>query len=593
MESAKPDLIVIHPDCRPSRHRLAELAGVKSYCSINEDARKIERLASLLQKGAARLPLVESVEKSYPVEMDRFSAHIAGLAESHQAHDYWWLSPYVEKNGYPSEYLLTDLVEGFFRVQECRDTCLFITSNEYFAFCLKSRLAGRRVRVLGSGRFALSFLKKYIKFPLELGYSVCAAMKRMACARLFGLHKMTERERSSISSCLIRTYVNETLLGTDGAYRDSHYGDMPELLRARGKSWAYESNPSSVTQARKFYRWVRGQAREPFFVPEAFWTMGDLLRALLCALRHAAFMHANGFPFLCKTRSFYAHMTIMSYLKSLTPLLLYRLGVTPRTMVFNWENKGHEKRMLELYRRHHPATTVKGYANGFISPLFLEACVSPQEIARTPLPDQLLCMSRFVKDALREVGYPAGILRECCSFRDKYIHEARPRCEEGGKPVLLVCLSIQTKRSLELLDLMEEFASSTDGYRVVLRFHPFSEQALQQRASAYRNGAGRRLEVSAASVDDDIRRSWAVIMTGPTNMICEAYAAGKLTLKYLSPNYLNQDCLFYYPEAKVSPFSSPAELLTRLSEGAGYRMDRDIRGYLFGECSSERAGDFC
>jgi len=575
------EIIVMHPKARMSRKLANDLRHCDHYISFGENYQKIRKFENKLGGKIARLNISSDIEEVFPVVAKAFSDKIAVLSKQHKHMEFWWLSHYTEKNGWPSEHITIDCMVEWLRKRNRFKKLVLVTSRPYFCFCLGKDLPNARVIVHGKRRFFLGFFVKYWLILKGLQRLIGGYLGRKCCMLIYGIPKRLRDIVVPDNVFILRVYVNEKKLPESGKFIDSHYGDTQTLktyIEKKGYSVVLEPNLSSVTNPKIFFDWVKRLAKDKFWLPEASLSIRDLLKAICIGMSNVLLCHKLGFRVIAQANSFYFYYVASGYMKAQLPAVLQKQGVCPKVVLFNWENKGYEKYMQLLFDELLPSTKVIGYMNAFSAPILPEFLAYPNENAIAPYPDELICKSRYICDNLRGAGVNERILKVGPALRDLYIYNVSDAPadtkDKSYFKTILACLPINVSLSLELIEVIGQFLLLSDDYKIILKPHPYFNIKLAGD-NLKRLIEKNIVRVSMQPMSEELNKAFNFIYSGPTSTACEAAILGKRVLRYVSANQLSLDALYYDKNIKLSAFSSAAEML-KILDNAPRNLMADV-----------------
>lgn len=562
-----PSITIVHPKVKLTSRLCLKLSGVGAFVSFQETYRDVRKFEDAFAGKLRRRDISADMERLLPETARSFSDNIAGLAPAYSASDFWWLSPYTEKNGWPSEYVLAETLLAWLKTCGSSEKFVLLTSNSFFGLRLKHALPGADIVVFGVKHYLVSVLVLYASsFARFFGF-LGKILSKFYYARSFSLRQYMESHRLPEDLLLFRTYVGKRSFTSDGEYKDSHFPGFEEFLKENKVDFIYEPNLTEFTDPSTFFNWAKEHAKQKFLFWEVWADLSLVRKAIAVGFDHLLFYHKLGLDTILQSKSLYLHEVAMAYWKAALPLVLYRKGIHPGRVLFNWENKGYEKLLLIYFKKYFPRTKLIGYMNGLPSPVLPEMGSFNKECRITPYPDVLVCMGRYVYDALLANGLPKERLLIGPALRHQYLYRKPSGISNAHVSAknILVCYPLSETISLELTDLVSRFAAAgTAACEIHLRPHPYygTDGIRSLLLSA---GLADKIAISSSRVEEDF--SWAthIIYSGPTTMAGEACAEGKKLIRFVSKNQFSMDCLYYDKELEIPSFSTPEELTAILA----------------------------
>ena len=588
------ELIVIHPAAKISKTLQALLEECGHFISFGEKYGDVEQFQKRFKGKINRINIARDLESIFPSVAKAFSDSVADLAEHYSKLIFWWLSPYTEKNGWPSPHIVAETVlEWLKQNKDNYDRLVLLTSNPFFGLCPKAVLPDIEIKVIGKARYYRSVIRMYPVALAELLYFCLQTVREWVWMSRTGVLPSAKNIKQKDNLILLRTYVNSDSFSEDGSYSEPKFENLKKFLEKKGYSVVYGPNLTSVENHEAFYQWVSKKAKDSFWLPGASLSLGFLLKTILVCFTHFVFYHRLGLRAIAQAGSFHLYIVAENFRKAQIPVILHRQGTFPKLVIFNWENKGYEKYMQILFRKLLPNTVVKGYMNGIPFPTGPEMLTFQKECKVTPYPNEIICISQYAMDTLLSNGMPREILKLGPALRYSYVFEKEKVGREKVCPdSLLVCLPLNKELSLELLDVIAKYSNFDDARNIIVKVHPFLDLEMVE-SFLHTNEGSDKVRLSIAPLREELRKALYFVYCGPTTTACEAVIAGKRLLKYVSKNRFSLDCLYYDAEVFPQPFSS-AEELKKLLNSEYQFIDPNIakgrRDYYFSSTPLEANG---
>jgi surface carbohydrate biosynthesis protein (TIGR04326 family) len=155
---------------------------------------------------------------------------------------------------------------------------------------------------------------------------------------------------------------------------------------------------------------------------------------------------------------------------------LKRHGVTPRALIYTYENQPWEKAMLAGFRQALPATFLVGVHHAPFSAAFIGCHPSRRQWHDGTLPDLLVTIGEDFRERLLRLGAPenrvvaGGALR----YPDLLAQRAAPARGEAGPRCVLATCSMDADESFELSYKAAAATAGVDGVRLVITLHPMA-----------------------------------------------------------------------------------------------------------------------
>ncbi len=273
---------------------------------------------------------------------------------------------------------------------------------------------------------------------------------------------------------LLVTWVDGRSFTEDGAYRDPHFGRLPQLLAERGHRVALLARvlPSIPFRQAVAQLAASGVAA---FLPEALLTTGDRRASWRRARRYVPSIDTGarlgGVPIAALARELIDHHRIQHAYALTYERVVARLaaaGVRPKRVIVPWEGHAWETALIDAARRHLPGAEVVAYDNLNFSSLALSLYPGMPELACRPQPDRIVTNGPAFARILEAEGIPRETVRVGCALRHEGL-DARPASDRSG-PVVAAG-SIDASQTIELI----EAAHAAFGDALVAKLHPASE----------------------------------------------------------------------------------------------------------------------
>lgn len=287
----------------------------------------------------------------------------------------------------------------------------------------------------------------------------------------------------------------------DAAKRDRFLGDLPAWLHASGIGFAWLYNPATWLRSVGAIAGTLGSASdaEPAALVGQFLGLGALFRAYarLLAFPFAAArqpilagIDVSRLVRLAVAREWASPRLVSAALYADLARALARARLTPRAVVFPYENQPWEKAMLAGFRRLLPMTRMIGVQHAPLAPRYLSAHPTPRQWKDGTAPDLILTVGSEFRERLIALGAPAervvagGALRYAGMLARLPL--GAPREPEAPKLVLATC-SMQFDDSFELAHKAAVATADVPGVRLAVNFHPMVD-------AEFRAAIRRRLE---------------------------------------------------------------------------------------------------
>lgn len=280
---------------------------------------------------------------------------------------------------------------------------------------------------------------------------------------------------------IVKSWIQKKSFAEDNRYKDLFFGKFPEYLKGIGKEFIILAG--MLKDHKELILRIKS-VKEFLIIPQEYFVgYMDYLRIIALSfikrpriLKPVKFCGLDVTDFLIKClRKDYENNEIGKnliyyyYVKG----LLRRLSVA--TFLFTFENQAWERMSLFALRRYSPDTKIIGYAHASITQSPLTYFYSREEEDVMPVPDRILTVGKEASSILQSDGNYINNVKvsEGCALRYEYLFK-KDRLERRRKGDILVVFSINIQYSLKLLRFLCDSLGDKNGYRVILRPHPFT-----------------------------------------------------------------------------------------------------------------------
>ena len=439
----------------------------------------------------------------------------------------WWSSPLAAKNVYA--HLFSRIVSLAAALDLLEDGVLAVGSTPALAAELAEAARSRGFDVRGGpGR---NLRRPAYMAAWRVGQAV--------------LREGWPRDAPGSATTLLATWIDERSFGSDGAYRDPHFGPLPEMLRERGEEVAFLARPLPGTRGRGLAGRLAG-SDATFLLPGAYLSAADRREARARAFSFdpqiAPDATVGPVPVARLARELVAQERI-NHAEALSYGALMRniaaAGARFERVIVPWEGHAWETALIAAARDHLPGCRAIGYDNVNFSTLALSLYPGEAELAVRPLPDRVVTNGETFARVLREQGFPPERIQVGCALRHEYIHRVEARA--GAQGFVLAAGSIDAAQTIELVDK----AHAAFGDELVVKLHPAVDDAhVRQALPAEVNYADRPL--------DELLREARTMLYTYSVVAYEALAAGVPPIFVRSETLLDLDQLEPTPDLRLA-----------------------------------------
>ena len=381
-------------------------------------------------------------------------------------------------------------------------------------------------------------------------------------------------------SMLLFTWVDLRSVGTDGRYRDPHFGELPALLEGAGAHVAFVAHPLPGAFTPDLVAALRDSGGR-LIHPDTLLDRDDWEQSRERAERFAPVVppdaavegvpaRALALEHIEEARDF--HPKVLVYERLIERLVEHR--VRPERVVLPYEGHGWEQVVTQAFNRLLPETKVIGYDNVNFSRLALSMYPAASELGLRPLPESVVTNGETFRDVLVEEGFPPDRVAVGCALRHAYIggdaSEGRP---VDGQVRVLAATSISLGHSVELVDKAVAAFGGDERYELTIKCHPFIGTQAVSRLLAAALPANARFSETPIS---DLLDESDMLLYGYSVVCYEALAKGIPAVLVRAESGLDLDQLEPFPQLRRAA-RSPAELRTAAESIAARDADERAR----------------
>ncbi len=278
---------------------------------------------------------------------------------------------------------------------------------------------------------------------------------------------------------VLLTYVD----GPFDSGGDRYFGDLPALIRTREPATRIVYVAYVYTPYHKRLRDMSFISPTPYIPLYQFLSGGDLLQAVgqtvsAAFTRNAdlgtSHMDAEAMKDLLR-EALLEDVSKRGYLHNLLVYLsaarMIR-ALSPRIVVYPYENKSLEKALLLGVRAVSPTTRLIGYQHTSITPRHVGLRFGIKEAAKTPLPDRIVTVGNVTRSYLENFGnYPAGMLVTGCALRQIWEAPLPRKPLASERPKVLLSLSSSVGELISALEFMRQVKERLPGLELGVRPH--------------------------------------------------------------------------------------------------------------------------
>jgi len=510
--------------------------------------------------------------------IDLLGEYAAGFEDS-----LWYLTSISEKNPFVSDlylnfcYLKTAIdlinsrVEPFFIIFE--DPCLVKAIGDNTGAVLE-----REIRLSPTFSHSSRMVQKTIRRIMSKSVFVSRFMLRICLARAFRLLRSRAPEQGQASPILIHAWTDERSFAQKNKFVDIYFGRLSEKIEKFQKEYfLFLDVLPTMFYPHALLKLVR--LEKPCRLFEEFISFSDVIHSLSVT---------SGIPTKTYSNAVLSGLDIVSLLTEETEkdrqtaraelsYLYFCAGkkiassCNPRSIFYTFENHIWEKMLIVGIRKISRKVRLIGYAHATVNTMELSYSVSGAEKQIIPLPDHILVNGKTPKKVLTDSGFDPARIFILGSLRFGSMHLPPPQKPQTGRKTILVVLSADINRSLEMISKVRDAFLHSPDVSIVFKPHPIQKIS---RILQHTGDLPLHFTVSTASLDALLERTDMVIFSDSTASV-EAAARG-IPILHLTSDFLI-DINIFDQSSIVRSVGDPQEIQTVSEELFRLRRDERIR----------------
>ncbi|MEQ1837074.1 MAG: hypothetical protein ABL858_01845, partial [Candidatus Nitrotoga sp.] len=309
--------------------------------------------------------------------------------------------------------------------------------------------------------------------------TIFQAIRIWGAFQLLRARRHTPGSQQPPQDIVLFTYVDGPL----DSGGDRYFGDLPSRIHEREPASRTAYVAYVYTPYRKRLREITSVSPTPYLPLYQFLSSGDLLQAVgqtvgATFLRNANLGASHADAEAMKDLLREALLEDVSKRGYLDNLLVYAgtarmiRCLSPRIVIYPYENKSLEKALLLAARAASPKTKLIGYQHTSITPRHIGLRFGITEAARTPLPDRIVTVGNITRSYLEHFGnYPPGILATGCALRQSWEAPFLQKPFARERPKVLLALSSSVGELVSTLEFMRQVKERLPGLELGVRPH--------------------------------------------------------------------------------------------------------------------------
>ncbi len=518
---------------------------------------KDKDIAELLDKKGFNEIEKEVYSKPFKDRFCREYIDLVGkIGEKHNS-IYWWITFTASKNRFSSRlsYKLSSLYSIINKLKKnINHNVLIINPDESVCAALIKHLNSQdlNAEIICLKHKANRPINKMVSITRLLAWILPAFIyhtyKKIWISNRYLRKQLKEIVGKGKSYYVIKTFIFDASFDSDGHYRDSFFGALPEYIKKEKDVLMlanilgdYQKAVNSIKNCNDFLILPHEYLISYIDPMKAIWNL--LIHKLTVKERSEFFGldvtdivnseisrdYENGSGF-----ENYLHFI---YLKK----LLRQIKID--TFTLTYENNPWEKMCMIAIRKYSSATTVIGYQHAVIPQSSANMFISQYEKDIIPMPDRILTVGEVPKEIMEKYGaYKRGIIEPSCGLRFEYLSRMSTSKRKKTGNILVVLEGVF--EVYKMVNFVLKELSNKTKYQVTIRTHPVLPLDKFQHKLEYNLLSTPNFEVSnKTALEDDIDFSDIVIYWGST-VALEALSMGKPVIHFETGSILSYDPLF-------------------------------------------------
>ena len=481
--------LVVMPQGKRSLAHILQFASIGSPFSwvyFGKNVSYFTELKTQIGNPGKNIPVSELLQGNAKKYRQDFIDYLGSCAADSQ--DPWWyLTSISEKNSYVSDlYLHFCYLKTFFDVADryngrifviCENPGLLKSIQENSPDNRSIEILPLRDRIPDLFRtcnLKCQKLKNKFVFFMRFILRICLARIVIPICRPTPLPRIQH-------PVVIHSWTDQRSFTRDGRYEDVYFGSLAQKIDKIPREYFFliDILPTIAfpLALRKMIR-----VRKPWHLFEEYLSFSDVTAALRISSRvtkRLVFRHT----LLDLDISTLISEDILSDQQSARTELSYlyyaagkRISAlhSPASFWYTFENHIWEKMIIRGLKEAGNLRVV-GYAHSTVNSMYLSYSISPHERDLIPLPDSILVNGKKPKEILVSSGFDDARIHIVGSLRYGDLSSPAPERTPGAGKKILVILSADINRSLEMISKCGEAFSSCDGVSVIFKPHPIQK----------------------------------------------------------------------------------------------------------------------
>lgn len=462
--------------------------GFDSWIYLGKNVKIFSDIEKIIDGKIKRIDIGEDLQETARALRKPYIDFVGSLSRKENSLT-WMLSSVSEKNPYLSDFFLSlcylEITDRSIK-KFLRGICIFCEDAALIRTIHKNLERQDGLEVYTFIPFLSTVLKGFCDnrtfFKNKLSFFVFFFL-RVLWARAFSMLNISGQKISTGKPVVaIHSWTDQRSFLSDGTFSDAYYGSLEQILDSTDANSLYVidilftvSFPGTVMKLSGLkFRWK---------IFEDFLDFADIVRAWHLANKR-------------KTREitkvFFSEREISDLINEeyardrcsnrAEQCALYYYAARKmsrqfpvKTFVYTFENHIWERMTIEGIRKSSPPTKIVGYAHSSVKKMELCYSLSAVEKKVIPLPDVILVNGPQAREILLESGFEDTDIQIIGSLRYGNLSFTNKRENTGQKKTILVVLSCETDRSLEMIFKCVKAFSNTGNLSILFKPHPITK----------------------------------------------------------------------------------------------------------------------
>lgn len=459
---------------------------------------------------------------------------------------WWYLTSISEKNPFISDLYLNFcyLKTAFDLINTRTEPFFIICENHSLVKAIADNISGvHSVEIRSSQTTLINFFENLQNFFWKIFRKfvfISRFFLRICLAKIIRLCCSGPLEKTLRNPIIIHAWADNRSFTKENQFSDVYFGDLSKRIDEHHKEYFFLLDVLPTL----FYPLALLKIHrlpEPWHLLEEYLSFSDLAASLIITSQLYQNDYSNtslsGLEILALLKEDALQdgqitRTELSYLYYCAGKQITRL-CNPGSFFYTFENHIWEKMLLKGIREISDKVLTTGYAHATVNTMELSYSVSDAEKQIIPLPDHILVNGKKPQKVLTESGFDAKRIFIIGSLRYGGMHLPPHQVSVSGNKRILVILSADINRSLEMISKVKDAFLNCDDVSIVFKPHPIQKIS---RILQYTQDLPRHFTVSNGPLVDLLNMADMAIFSDSTASV-EAAARG-IPILHLKSDFL-------------------------------------------------------